>query len=383
MYYSRSKRYYEGEDPIRKRTPRHTSSFDYQSQKPGNKKRPTPQNPPDVWKFAIPLSPRASDSNNPREDWHLELSILAVQARNSNNKMLHNLAPLLSELAAMTGMKNFKRRVVEMVRYHSLGLGSGTEEEGEFENVVISGLPGTGKSTIAVIFSRIFYLLGVVPREKIVMTGRASLIGSYIGQSERNTGETLDSAMGGVLFIDESHSMGQKESSESYSQAMADVICQDLSERKRGRVVILGGYGDEIVSRFFSLNPGLSSRFPDSKRIVLEGYTPLELKTILFKKMRSQGWIISPEVESAVPVEKFGVKIFPGFARDLENFAVRVKEVYASRHFEDFLFQTSLTLEQTKKRELCARDFLTALDFLKSSNPGRVEIPESIRIMYT
>ena len=315
-----------------------------------------------------------------------ELENLKNVAWSSPYPILHNLVPLLSELSDLTGMNEFKKIVVELVTYHALGLGvtdgdDSGPSEGEFENMVVSGPPGTGKSMIVGVFARIFFLLGVVAREKVVMAGRGSFIGPYIGQSERNTTQILTSTRDCVLFIDESHGMGQKENPESFSQAVGDIICQELSEHRRGRVVILGGYAGTIQDRFFSLNAGLSSRFPETKRITLVGYTSPEMLRIVLKKLDAGGWTYPPELLSGKPLVTLPQKLFPSFARDLENFVVVVKSVYAKRAFLE-RFSGSGTGSKTLRR-LELSDFTAALKIVETVVVKKEVMPDSIKSLYS
>ena len=363
---------------------------------PPKLKRPTPIPVLTTWKIHEVNSPSGKicdvsgvGSKTPKEfsSPAEELENLKNVAWSSPYPILHDLVPLLSELSDLTGMNEFKKIVVELVTYHTLGLGvtahgdTVSSSEGEFENMVVSGPPGTGKSMIVGVFARIFFLLGVVAREKVVMAGRGSFIGPYIGQSERNTTQILTSTRDCVLFIDESHGMGQKENPESFSQAVGDIICQELSEHRRGRVVILGGYAGAIQDRFFSLNAGLSSRFPETKRITLVGYTSAEMLRIVLKKLDAGGWTYPSELLSRKPPVTLPQKLFPSFARDLENFVVVVKSVYAKRAFLERFCGGGPSSKTLRRLELS--DFTAALKIVETVIVKKEVMPDSIKSLYS
>jgi SpoVK/Ycf46/Vps4 family AAA+-type ATPase len=144
---------------------------------------------------------------------------------------------------------------------------------------VFTGPPGTGKTTVARIIGRIFAALGLLVRPEVIEAHRADLVGEHLGSTAIKTSKLVDSAMGGVLFIDEAYALHN----EAYSggdafgsEAIATLLKRAEDDRDR-LVVVLAGYTDDM-DRLLRSNPGLGSRF--STRIAFPSYTAAELSRI-------------------------------------------------------------------------------------------------------
>ena len=208
------------------------------------------------------------------------------------------LAASLDELNRMIGLTKVKAQIREMVRlvryYHE------TERDvlnGFFLHTVFVGNPGTGKTTVARILTKIYKALGMLERGHMVETDRQGLVAGYVGQTSTKTAERVDEAMGGVLFIDEAYALTQN--TNSARGDFGDEAIQTLLKRmedKRGRFfVFVAGYPDNMES-FLKANPGLNSRF--DKILKFEDYSPAELFQIALTMLRQEGLIPAPEAET-------------------------------------------------------------------------------------
>ncbi len=189
----------------------------------------------------------------------------------------------LAELDELVGLQPVKRQVHEIVaqlQVARLRDRHGIASQPPARHFVFTGPPGTGKTTVARILGRIFAALGLLVRPEVVEAHRADLVGEHLGSTAIKTGKLIDSALGGVLFIDEAYSLYNEGYSggDAYgSEAVATLLKRAEDDRDR-LVIVLAGYPQDM-DRFLRSNPGLASRF--SVRISFPGYTPGELAQIM------------------------------------------------------------------------------------------------------
>ncbi|MFD5783677.1 AAA family ATPase [Streptomyces sp. NPDC126933] len=192
------------------------------------------------------------------------------------------LAQALAELERMVGLEPVKRQVravsaqLNMAR---LRAGEGLPVQPPKRHFVFSGPSGTGKTTVARILGRIFYALGLLGGDHLVEAQRADLVGEFLGQTAVKANELIDSAIGGVLFVDEAYSLSNSGYSkgDAYGDEALQVLLKRAEDNRDHLVVILAGY-PEGMDRLLATNPGLSSRF--TSRVDFPSYRPLELTAI-------------------------------------------------------------------------------------------------------
>ncbi|MEV6109254.1 AAA family ATPase [Streptomyces sp. NPDC051940] len=192
------------------------------------------------------------------------------------------LARALSELDAMVGLEPVKRQVRALsaqLNMARLRAGQGLPVQPPKRHFVFSGPSGTGKTTVARILGRVFYALGLLGSDHLVEAGRADLVGEFLGQTAVKANELIDSALGGVLFIDEAYSLAGVGYSkgDAYGDEALQVLLKRAEDNRDRLVVILAGY-PEGMDRLLAANPGLSSRF--TTRVDFPSYRPLELRAI-------------------------------------------------------------------------------------------------------
>ena len=208
------------------------------------------------------------------------------------------LADAVQELETLIGMKAIKTQIKEMVdlvRYYRL-----TKKDvlnNFFLHTVFFGNPGTGKTTVARILTKIYKALGILERGHMIETDRQGLVAGYVGQTAIKTAEKIDEATGGVLFIDEAYALTQSGAPGAHGDFGNEAI-QTLLKRmedNRGQFfVFVAGYTDNM-EKFLKANPGLSSRF--DKLLKFEDYSPKELMEIARLMFSKEDFILDEEAE--------------------------------------------------------------------------------------
>jgi len=202
----------------------------------------------------------------------------------------------LSELDALIGMDNIKREIhdlVDVVNYHQ---GSGKDVLNNFYlHTVFIGNPGTGKTTVARILTKIYKALGLLERGHIIETDRQGLIAGYIGQTAIKTNERINEAYGGVLFIDEAYALSNYGGLQGdYGNESIQTILKRMEDDRGEFFVFAAGYPDNMEV-FLKANPGLRSRF--DKVLKFEDYSPEELLSIALSMLEQNGYHAVAEVQ--------------------------------------------------------------------------------------
>lgn len=196
---------------------------------------------------------------------------------------------------------------------------------------VFTGNPGTGKTTVARILAGIYSELGILKKGHLVETDRSGLVAEYVGQTAVKTNKIIDSALDGVLFIDEAYSLVQGGSNDYGLEAIATLLKRMEDDRDR-LVVILAGYGDEM-KEFIDSNPGLESRF--NRYIHFDDYSAEELLEIFKLSLKKHEYVMDDATETRV-LERLQRDVAAkdenfGNARHVRNLFEKTLENQASR----------------------------------------------------
>ena len=188
------------------------------------------------------------------------------------------------ELDGLIGLESVKQEVTALtnfIRIQNARSQKGLKASPITYHCVFTGNPGTGKTTVARILANIYKELGVLKKGHLVETDRAGLVAEYVGQTAVKTNKIIDSALDGVLFIDEAYSLVSGSENDFGKEAIATLLKRMEDNRDR-LVVILAGYTEDM-KRFIDSNPGLQSRF--NRYIEFPDYTAEELLHIFESNM--------------------------------------------------------------------------------------------------
>ena len=191
----------------------------------------------------------------------------------------HSLEEYLDELNKLVGLEKVKKDVnslINLVRIRKLRSERGIKQPPMSLHLVFSGNPGTGKTTVARLLSKIYCEIGLLSKGHLVETDRSGLVGGFVGQTAIKTQEVIQSALGGILFIDEAYSLTSK-SENDYGAEAIDTLLKAMEDHRDDLIVIVAGY-PALMDKFLYSNPGLESRF--NKFIYFEDYNEEELYNI-------------------------------------------------------------------------------------------------------
>lgn len=250
------------------------------------------------------LAIRVMSTDNPKELGEEGLSLISAEdvkkVKIKASKKFPNL-PIdqvlleesLAELDALIGIENVKKEIKELVNLVAYYKDSARNVLNHFSlHTLFVGNPGTGKTTVARILTKIYKALGILERGHIVETDRQGLVAGFVGQTAIKTTEKIDEAVGGVLFIDEAYSLISHGASNfaDYGNESIQTILKRMEDDRGSFFVFAAGYPDNMES-FLKSNPGLTSRFDQSLKF--EDYSPSELNQIAVSMFADQNYTLS------------------------------------------------------------------------------------------
>ena len=246
----------------------------------------------DIYRFASITAKADNTITNEEAEW---LSNIMKLQENEKQKA-DSPAQILDELIGLEAIKKEVNTLSNFIKIQQARAAKGLKTSPVSYHCVFTGNPGTGKTTVARILSRIYKDLGVVKKGQLIETDRAGLVGQYIGETAIKTNKIIDKALDGVLFIDEAYSLIGGGERDYGKEAIATLLKRMEDDRDR-LIVILAGY-TENMKDFVTANPGIQSRF--NRYLEFPDYSAEELLQIFEANMKTYEYQYGEGVKEAL-----------------------------------------------------------------------------------
>ncbi len=201
----------------------------------------------------------------------------------------------LNALIGLTSIKHDVRELTDFAKVQKLRKDEGMKSVPVSLHLVFTGNPGTGKTTVARIISRIYKQIGVLSKGQLIEVDRSGLVAGYVGQTALKTQEKINQALGGVLFIDEAYALSQE--NDAFGQEAIDTILKAMEDHRDDLVVIVAGY-TEPMEKFINSNPGLKSRF--NKYVEFPDYSVDELEEIFNMNLKKYEYEVDEDAKKHI-----------------------------------------------------------------------------------
>ena len=218
----------------------------------------------------------------------------------SNKVLRKTISNPMKELENLIGLKVVKTEITNiynLVKVQKVRASKGLNAPDISYHCVFTGNPGTGKTTVARLVAQIYKKLGILSKGHLVETDRSGLVAEYVGQTAVKTNKIIDTALDGVLFIDEAYSLVQNGGRNDYGLEAIATLLKRMEDNRDRLVVILAGYSDRM-EQFINSNPGLQSRF--NRYINFEDYSADELTSIYKLNLSKFDYKMTPEASEVI-----------------------------------------------------------------------------------
>lgn len=267
----------------------------------------------------------------------------------------------LHELIGLSTVKSTVQELVNMAKVAQMKAQAGIKAPAITRHLVFTGNPGTGKTTVARILGNIYKNLGVLSKGHFIEVDRSDLVGEYLGHTAPKTAKVVESALGGILFIDEAYSLVPEGRQDSFAQEAINTLLKMMEDHRDDLVVIVAGYKEEM-SRFINSNPGLKSRF--SRSIHFADYSVSELTEIFKLNCEQHGYVISE-------------KALEAFSRLVNQFEPQIGELGNGRFVRN-IFDRCIAIQSNRLAALSHPSTEELKTFLSEDIPTHEQMVQSL-----
>ena len=282
---------------------------------------------------SVPAQPEGTVPVQPDASAATQQTATAPAAETEQEEPPENIEDLQKELNEYIGLDTVKKEVeslINLVSVQKMRKEAGLPVNDLSLHMVFSGNPGTGKTMIARLMARIYKSLGILSKGHLVEVDRSGLVAGYVGQTAIKTGEVIQKALGGVLFIDEAYTLTTKGGND-YGQEAVDTLLKAMEDHRDDLIVIVAGY-IELMEEFVHSNPGLESRF--NRFLDFKDYTVDEMIAIFEMRCHKSGYTLAEDardlLRGLLALLSLDVKSF-GNARGVRNLFERAVSAQANR----------------------------------------------------
>jgi len=271
-------------------------------------------------KLKIDLLPKSSKQDEKKKE-----EIIVDSKENTSLDSLIGLTKVKLEIEELRALAHFRK--------HRINFGMPVTPS--TLHLVFTGNPGTGKTTVARLLAEIYFDIGLLQENKFVEVTRTELVGEYIGHTAQKTQKVFESALGGILFIDEAYSLFKKDNERDFGLEAITTLLKLMEDNRENIVVIVAGYPKEIED-FINSNPGLKSRF--ARHLNFEDYNASELMQIFRGMVDTYGNTLTNDARHKLEFlieQNYDSGVFTSNARAVRNIfenttrkqALRLKEI--------------------------------------------------------
>lgn len=271
-----------------------------------------------------------------------------------NLKLLNKCVPTLKKLNRLIGMKSIKKHIIDLIFFNLQNFKHDNSGK-NMNNTLFFGSPGTGKTEVSKIIGKLYHQLNLVHKDLFIVVKLTDLIGKYVGHTEANVEKLFERAEGGIIFLDEAYSLGNKDRPTSFGKVAIDMINERMTRdnennkkqdnhKEKAITFFAAGYKKEMYESFLSVNPGLISRF--FFRFHTDKYNYRELKKIYEKMIEDDDWKLCKTKPIQLKFFKDNMPSFKNFGRDMQRLWQLTKMAHSKRVFgKDISLRTFINQE--------------------------------------